>query len=120
MRSASLNISLPRSGRRDLAPGALHRRIGGAHGAVDILGAGARDLGDRLLGRGIDRREVRARARRDPLVVDEELVFQESFSITDECTASCEFKSQIVTPAKAGVHRHGPLEYGPGFRRGDN
>ena len=40
----------------------------------DVLRTGLRDLGERLLGRGRDRREPRARPRRDLLAADEEAV----------------------------------------------
>jgi hypothetical protein len=75
--------------RRHLAPGTLHRGVGGAHGAVDILGAGARDLGDRFLGRGIDGREIRTGTGGDPFVVDEEFVFHESFSTAEFAPLNC-------------------------------
>ena len=42
--------------------------------SVDVLRPGLRDLGERLLGRGRDRRELRPRPRLDHLAADEEAV----------------------------------------------
>ena len=43
-------------------------------GEVDVLRAGLRDLGERLLGRRVDGREALAGARLDELAADEEPV----------------------------------------------
>ncbi len=46
----------------------------GAHRAVDVLSLAHRDLGERLLGRGVDRRKSLARGGLDPIAIDQELV----------------------------------------------
>src|SRR5205807_4867280 len=57
--------------RRALRPAVLEGAAGGVDSECDVLPSGLRDLGKRLLARGIDRRVVLAGTRLDELAVHE-------------------------------------------------
>ena len=61
-------------GRRGGAPRSRERGAGGLHGAVDVLGAGLGDGGDRATGRRIEGLERGAAGGGDELAVDQQPV----------------------------------------------
>ncbi|MFO1075278.1 MAG: hypothetical protein U1E17_21795 [Geminicoccaceae bacterium] len=67
----------PTRGRRDLAPVAVERVMGGADGGVDVGRPAAGDLGDRLLGRRVDGGEALARGGGDGAPGDEQVGLHE-------------------------------------------
>ena len=66
----------PALARRHLSPGTVERRAGRSHGRVHVRRTGRRDRGNHLFGRRIDDVHRLARRRGTPLVIDEEVLFE--------------------------------------------